>query len=49
VKKGETLTQIAKRYGMTPAEIQRMNELQSTQLKSGQVLKIRSPHAEAGG
>ena len=49
VKKGETLTQIAKRYGMTPAEIQRMNELQTTRLKSGQVLKIRGPHPQAGG
>lgn len=49
VKKGEMLTQIAKRYGMTPAEIQRMNELQTTRLKSGQVLKIRGPHPQAGG
>ncbi len=49
VKKGETLTQIAKRYGTTPAAIQKMNHLQTSQLKSGQVLKIRNPGAEAGG
>jgi membrane-bound lytic murein transglycosylase D len=49
VKKGETLTQIAKRYGTTPGEIQKMNQLQTTQLKSGQVLKIRNPNAQAGG
>ena len=49
VKKGETLTQIAKRYGTTPAAIQKMNHLQSTQLKSGQVLKIHNPNSEAGG
>ncbi len=49
VKKGETLTQIAKRYGTTPGAIQKMNHLQTTQLKSGQVLKIRNPGAETGG
>jgi len=49
VKKGETLTQIAKRYGTTPAAIQKMNHLQTTHLKSGQVLKIRNPNPEAGG
>jgi len=49
VKKGETLTQIAKRYGTTPGAIQKMNHLQTSQLKSGQVLKIRNPNAEAGG
>lgn len=49
VKKGETLTQIAKRYGTTPGAIQKMNHLQTSQLKSGQVLKIRNPNAETGG
>ncbi len=49
VKKGETLTQIAKRYGTTPAEIRKMNQLQTTQLKSGQVIKVRNPNAGAGG
>ncbi len=49
VKKGETLTQIAKRYGTTPGAIQKMNHLQTSQLKSGQVLKIRNPSAETGG
>jgi len=49
VKKGETLTQIAKRYGTTPAEIQKVNHLQTTQLKSGQVIKVRNPNAGSGG
>lgn len=49
VKKGDTLTQIARRYGTTPAEIQKMNHLQTTQLKSGQVIKVRSSNSEAGG
>ncbi len=49
VKKGETLTQIAKRYGTTPAEIRKMNHLQTTQLKSGQVIKVRNPNAGSGG
>ena len=49
VKKGETLTQIARRYGTTPAEIRKMNHLQTSELKSGQVIKVRNPNAGAGG
>jgi membrane-bound lytic murein transglycosylase D len=49
VKKGETLTQIAKRYNTTLTEIKKMNNLSGTQLKSGQVLKIKNPAAETGG
>ncbi|MCG6533272.1 MAG: LysM peptidoglycan-binding domain-containing protein [Syntrophales bacterium LBB04] len=49
VKKGETLTQIAKRYHTTIAEITKMNNLSGTQLKSGQVLKIKNPGTETGG
>ncbi len=49
VKKGETLTQIARRYGTTPAEIRKMNQLQTSELKIGQVIKIRNPNAGAGG
>jgi len=49
VKKGDTLTQIARRYGTTPSEIQKINHLQSTQLRSGQVLRVRNPNSEAGG
>jgi membrane-bound lytic murein transglycosylase D len=49
VKKGETLTQIAKRYNTSTAEIRKMNSLSGTQLKSGQVLKIKNPNAETGG
>jgi membrane-bound lytic murein transglycosylase D len=49
VKKGETLTQIAKRYNTSTSEIRKMNSLSGTQLKSGQVLKIKNPNAETGG
>jgi membrane-bound lytic murein transglycosylase D len=49
VKKGETLTQIAKRYSTTTAAIMKLNHLQGGQLKSGQVLKIKNPNAETGG
>lgn len=49
VKKGETLTQIAKRYNTSTAEIKKMNGISGTQLKSGQVLKIKNPNAETGG
>jgi membrane-bound lytic murein transglycosylase D len=49
VKKGETLTQIARRYNTTPTEIKKMNNLSGNQLKSGQVLKIKNPGAETGG
>jgi membrane-bound lytic murein transglycosylase D len=49
VKKGDTLTQIAKRYSTTTTEIMKLNHLQGGQLKSGQVLKIKNPNAETGG
>jgi len=49
VKKGETLTQIAKRYNTSTAEIRKMNSLSGTQIRSGQVLKIKNPNAETGG
>jgi len=49
VKKGETLTQIAKRHNTTTTEIKKLNHLSGGQLKSGQILKIKNPNAEAGG
>jgi membrane-bound lytic murein transglycosylase D len=49
VRKGETLTQIAKRHNTTTTEIKKLNHLSGGQLKSGQVLKIKNPNAEAGG
>jgi membrane-bound lytic murein transglycosylase D len=49
VKKGETLTQIAKRYNTTPTDIKKLNNISGTQLKSGQILKIKNPQAETGG
>ena len=49
VKKGETLTQIAKRHNTTTTDIMKLNHLSGGQIKSGQVLKIKNPNAEAGG
>jgi len=49
VKKGDTLTQIAKRYNTTIAEIAKMNHLPGNQVRIGQVLKIKNPAAETGG
>jgi peptidoglycan lytic transglycosylase D len=40
VKSGDSLWNIAKRYGTTTKKIQSLNELQTTQLHIGQVLKI---------
>jgi membrane-bound lytic murein transglycosylase D len=40
VRRGDSLWIIAKRYGTTTKEIQRLNNLQTTQLHIGQVLKL---------
>jgi membrane-bound lytic murein transglycosylase D len=40
VKSGDSLWNIAKRYGTTTKKIQSLNNLQTTQLHIGQVLKI---------
>lgn len=42
VKEGETISQIAKKYGVTLSDIVKWNNLKSTTLKSGQSLKIES-------
>ena len=42
VKKGETLSSIAKKYGCTPADIKSWNGLKSNTVKIGQKLKIKS-------
>jgi len=42
VKKGETLSAIAKRYGLTLSEIKSMNGLSKNTLKYGQVLKVKT-------
>ncbi len=41
VKRGDTLYGIGKRYGMSVREIQELNNLQSTNLSIGQVLKVK--------
>lgn len=41
VKRGDTLYGIGRKYGMTVREIQDLNQLQSTNLAIGQVLKVR--------
>ncbi len=40
VKRGDSLWNIAKRYGITTKKIQSLNELQTTQLHIGQILKM---------
>ena len=40
VKKGDTLSQLAKKYNTTVTEIQRKNKLKSTTIRIGEVLKI---------
>lgn len=40
VQKGETLTLLAKMYGYTVDRLIQMNDLKSTELKEGQILKI---------
>ena len=42
VKKGETLSSIAKKYGCTPADIKSWNGLKSDTVRIGQKLKIKS-------
>jgi len=43
VKAGENLTQIAKKYSVTVAQITEWNHLSSNALKAGQQLKIKEP------
>ncbi|RJQ56413.1 MAG: LysM peptidoglycan-binding domain-containing protein [Desulfobacteraceae bacterium] len=45
VKSGDSLWNIASKYGTTVKEIQKENLLQNTRLQTGQVLKIPSPAA----
>ena len=42
VKTKETLSAVAKRYGVTAAEIKKWNKLKSTSVKKGQSLKIQT-------
>ncbi|MEM5006359.1 NlpC/P60 family protein [Priestia megaterium] len=47
VKKGDTLTAVAKKYGMTVAELKKLNNLKTDALKVGQVLKVKSTSASS--
>ncbi|WVE34545.1 LysM peptidoglycan-binding domain-containing protein, partial [Priestia megaterium] len=40
-----TLTAVAKKYGMTVAELKKLNNLKNDALKVGQVLKVKSTSA----
>ena len=46
VKRGDSLWNIANRYGTTTQKIQEMNSLSSTRLYTNQVLKVPSPQKE---
>jgi membrane-bound lytic murein transglycosylase D len=48
VKQGDTLFALASRYNTTASEIRKLNQLKSDQLKTGQVIKIRSARLETG-
>jgi membrane-bound lytic murein transglycosylase D len=47
VKRGDSLWNIANRYGTTTQKIQEMNSLSTTRLRISQVLKVPSPQHEA--
>jgi LysM repeat protein len=47
VRKGDTLADLARRYGTPPQEIQKQNKLTGPGLKAGQVLRIARPPAPA--
>src|SRR2546422_4436957 len=48
VRSGDTLAAIAKRYGVTIAQLQHWNRLTHAKLKVGQVLTVREPSLAAG-
>lgn len=45
VKRGDTLFRVAKRFGLSPAELKRMNKLKSNTLKNGSSLVVSHPRA----
>ncbi len=49
VKKGDTLFAVASRYHTTASEIRKLNQLKSDQLKTGQVIRIRTAKTDTGG
>ena len=40
VKKGETLSMIARRFGITAAQIKELNNLKTDKIRVGQILKL---------
>jgi len=48
VKQGDTLYALASRYNTTASEIRKLNHLKSDQLRTGQVIRIRSPKVATG-
>jgi len=46
VKSGESITTIARRYGITVADIKKWNRLSSNKLKRGQRIKVSAPYKE---
>jgi membrane-bound lytic murein transglycosylase D len=49
VKKGDTLYALASRYNTTASEIRKLNQLKSDQLKTGQVIRIKTAKTDTGG
>ena len=45
VRKGETLAQVASRYGMTLAELKQLNKLRADQVNAGTRLLVEAPEA----
>jgi LysM repeat protein len=45
VRKGETLVQVASRYGMTLAELKQLNKLRADQVNAGTRLAVAAPEA----
>jgi membrane-bound lytic murein transglycosylase D len=46
VKKGDTLASIGRKYGISGAEIKKVNHLESDKLKTGQILRIAKEEVE---
>ena len=47
VRRGDTLSSIAQRYGTTPSALKRINGLSSDQIRAGQKLRLRSSGSSA--
>jgi len=47
IKRGETLSALAKRYGTNTKAIMKLNRLKSTKLKIGQIIKVKAKRGRA--